>query len=156
MTGSVPTALRIEGFDPLEAPELVRMWRASFEFGVGVTDPHPVEEQQAFLLERLVPSSTIRVVKSGGRIVGFSASTRESVAALYVAVDHLGHGIGSALLGLAQADSCGSLWLYTFARNRRARRFYEGHGFVAVAHGFEPTWQLDDVRYEWTRPEESP
>ena len=38
--------------------------------------------------------------------------------------------------------STGSLTLYTFARNRIACEFYERHGFVAVAHGFEPMWQL--------------
>jgi hypothetical protein len=36
-----------------------------------------------------------------------------------------------------------------------ARRFYERHGFVAVAHGFEPTWRLADVRYEWKLADES-
>jgi RimJ/RimL family protein N-acetyltransferase len=49
------------------------------------------------------------------------------------------------------AASVGSLWLYTFARNERARRFYERNGFAAVAFGYEPFWQLEDVRYEWRR-----
>ena len=141
----------IAGFDPREAMALVGMWRESFEFGVGITDPHPIEEQVAFLLERLAPANTMRVAVIEGRIVGFSATTPESVAALYVRVGHIGQGIGSTLLRLAKEDSVGSLWLYTFARNARARRFYERHGFVAVAHGFEPEWQLEDVRYEWTR-----
>lgn len=145
------SALRIEGFDPGRTSELVAMWRRSFEFGVGITDPHPVEEQVAFLLDRLVPANTMRVATIDGRIVGFSATTPASVAALYVEVDRIGQGIGTELVRLAKEDSCGSLWLYTFARNTRARRFYEHHGFVAVAHGFEPEWQLEDVRYEWTR-----
>jgi ribosomal protein S18 acetylase RimI-like enzyme len=141
----------IAGFDPREAMALVGMWRESFEFGVGITDPHPIAEQVAFLLDRLAPANTMRVAVIEGRIVGFSATTPESVAALYVRVGHIGQGIGSTLLRLAKEDSAGSLWLYTFARNARARRFYERHGFVAVAHGFEPEWQLEDVRYEWTR-----
>lgn len=144
-------ALRIEGFDSAMASELVAMWRRSFEFGVGIVDPHPIAEQVDFLLERLAPANTMRIATIDGRIAGFSASTPESVAALYVDVDHLGRGIGSGLLRLAKEDSRGSLWLYTFARNERARRFYERRGFVAVAQGFEPTWQLEDVRYEWTR-----
>lgn len=152
MSGDGRSAVRIGGFDPAEAADLVRMWRASFEHGVGIVDPHPLAEQQAFLLERLAPANTIRVARDDGGIAGFSASTPESVAALYVRVDRLGQGIGSTLLRLAQDASSGSLWLYTFARNRRARNFYQRRGFVAVAHGFEPTWQLEDVRYEWTRP----
>ncbi len=62
------------------------------------------------------------------------------------------HGRGAAhRRGAAQVLGWigGSLWLYTITRNERAQRFYEGRGFVAVALGFEPIWQLDDVRYEW-------
>jgi ribosomal protein S18 acetylase RimI-like enzyme len=50
----------------------------------------------------------------------------------------------------AKAGSTGSLWLYTFARNVRACRFYEKHGFVAVEHGFESHWQLEDIKYSWS------
>ena len=39
--------------------------------------------------------------------------------------------------------------LYTFARNRVARAFYERHGFVLERQAFEPHWQLDDVLYRW-------
>ena len=145
--------IRFESFDPADALSLVRMWRASFEFGVGILDPHPIERQVAFLFEQLVPGNRLVVAKDGETIVGFCASNPQSVAALYVRVENIGRGIGTELLRRAQAESSGSLWLYTFARNPRARRFYERHGFVATAHGFEPVWQLDDVRYEWTRPE---
>ena len=41
--------------------------------------------------------------------------------------------------------------LFTFARNRGARSFYERHGFRIVRRGFEPDWQLDDLEYEWRR-----
>lgn len=30
-------------------------------------------------------------------------------------------------------------------------QLYERHGFIAVARGFEPEWNLEDVRYEWRR-----
>jgi ribosomal protein S18 acetylase RimI-like enzyme len=68
---------------------------------------------------------------------------------LYVRVGCHGRGIGGELLRSAKQASAGSLWLYTFARNAHARRFYEHRGFLAVAFGFEPTWQLDDVKYAW-------
>jgi ribosomal protein S18 acetylase RimI-like enzyme len=51
------------------------------------------------------------------------------------------------MLTWAKRQSSGSLWLYTFARNESARSFYERGGLVAIEHGFEPTWQLEDVKY---------
>jgi len=141
----------VEAFNPADALPLVHMWRASFEFGVGIKDRHPIEEQLAFLHEQLVPHNTIRVAKQGALVVGFCAFTAESISALYVRVERFGQGIGSHLLRLAQEHSSGSLWLYTFAQNHRARRFYERKGFIEVAHGFENMWRLEDVRCEWSR-----
>ena len=86
-------------------------------------------------------------------MVGFVAANQESLAQLYVRVGFHGQGIGRRLLDWAKGQSGGSLWLHTFARNRRACGFYQRHGFVAVAHGFEPMWELADVRFEWRAPE---
>jgi ribosomal protein S18 acetylase RimI-like enzyme len=93
----------------------------------------------------------VRVARQADSIVGFLASNPESIAQLFVRVENIGQGIGTQLLRLAQSESSGSLWLFTFARNVRACRFYEHHGFSAVAHGFEPEWKLDDVKYQWVR-----
>jgi putative acetyltransferase len=89
------------------------------------------------------------VTLQDGQRVGFVAASAESVSQLFVRVGWHVRGIGTRLLEWAEAQSGGSLWLYTFARNRRACAFYERQGFQVVARGFEPTWQLDDVKYEW-------
>ena len=142
-------------FVPFEigmADGLVRMWREAFEHGVGVVDPHPIDGQRAYFIEQVLPRHRVTVaLDEADRTVGFVAANAASIGQLHVRVSCHGQGIGSALLERAKADSVGSLWLYTFARNTRARRFYEGRGFAAVAFGFEPTWKLDDVRYEWRR-----
>jgi ribosomal protein S18 acetylase RimI-like enzyme len=91
------------------------------------------------------------VARLDGEIAGFVAASRESIAQLYVWIGHQHRGIGTQLLDWAKQQSGGSLWLYTFAQNRRACAFYERNGFVAVARGFEPNWRLADVRYEWSR-----
>ena len=131
------------------ATALVPMWRSSFEEAVGVTDPHPLGEQRAYLIREVLPHNSIRVALLHGDIVAFVAASSASIAQLYVHRDHQRRGIGTLLLDWAKRQSAGSLWLYTFARNTRARSFYERSGFKAVAFGFESTWQLDDVRYEW-------
>jgi ribosomal protein S18 acetylase RimI-like enzyme len=129
--------------------ELVRMWRESFEFGVGVVDPHPIREQEQALLTEVVPNNTVRVAFLEGRMVGFIAASTESISQLYVRKGYDRRGIGSLLLQWAKEQSAGSLWLYTFERNAGARAFYEHHGFRIVARGHEPHWDLDDLKYEW-------
>ncbi len=143
--------LRFVPFGLAMADALVPMWREAFGYGVGIVDPNPIEGQRAYLIERVLPENDVTVALEGERIVGFLASNAESVSQLHVRVGCHGRGIGRELLSRAMAASKGLLWLYTFARNERARRFYERSGFVAVAFGYEPTWQLEDVRYEWRR-----
>ncbi len=139
-------------FDPVMAYALVPMWRESFEAALGIHDPHSLAEQQAYLLEHVAPANTIRVAVRGGEVVGFIAASPRAIAQLYVRRGYQRQGLGTRLLRWAQERSDGHLQLYTFARNAAARSFYERHGFRATAHGFEPQWRLDDVRYEWSRP----
>lgn len=129
---------------------LVRLWRESFEFGVGVTDPNPLSRQRDDFVAAILPSNRVTLALLSSRLVGFMSASAESVAQLHVQVGLHRQGIGSALLALAKARSSGSLWLYTFARNLRACRFYEKHGFVVVARGFEPRGLLEDVKYRWS------
>jgi len=133
-------------------PELVRMWRRSFEQAVGVFDYHTFEEQLRFLEDKLVHENHVRVVveESSSKIIGFMASTPVSISQLYVHVDHQNQGIGSALLEIAKRESAGRLRLFTFKTNQHAQRFYERHGFRIVGYGFEEQWQLEDIEYEWS------
>ncbi|MBH9579189.1 GNAT family N-acetyltransferase [Inhella proteolytica] len=130
---------------------LIPMWRASFEAGVGVTDPHPLQEQRQFFLDAVLPQYEVQLALSAGQLVGFIAASAESVNQLYVRVDCQRLGVGSLLLDWAKAQSAGSLWLYTFQQNAVARAFYERHGFEVLEEGFEPTWGLKDLKYGWRR-----
>lgn len=131
------------------ADELVQMWRQSFEAGVGVVEPHSLHEQRDFLRTQVVPNYAVRVAKLQDQIVGFVAADPESISQLYVHIDHQRLGIGRSLLEWAKDQSAGSLWLYTLARNEGAQHFYERHGFKVIERGFEPQWQLEDIKYQW-------
>jgi ribosomal protein S18 acetylase RimI-like enzyme len=147
----MPSSFTIAPYRPEFASDLVSLWRASFEHGVGLPVPHSVEHHQRYFQESLLVETTVHIASSDGELAGFVAFTPEAVIQLYVHVDHLGQGIGTRLLDLAKARSDGTLWLYTFARNTRAQRFYEHHGFYIEERGFEPEMQLDDIRYRWAR-----
>jgi ribosomal protein S18 acetylase RimI-like enzyme len=143
--------MQIAEYEAKHARELVEVWRASFERGVGVTDPHPIEDQLNLFLREVVPNNRVRVVLEESAIVAFMASTPESVSHLYVSAQSIGKGIGSQLLGVAKAESCGSLWLHTFTQNQNARRFYESHGFTEVERESENMWKLESIKYQWQR-----
>ena len=143
--------LQIRPFEPNDVHELIPMWRESFEHGVGIKDPHPIEAQANYFNNEVLPKNKLRLAFDESRLVAFLASNSESIAQLHVRVQYFRQGIGTRLLKMAKEESAGSLWLFTFAQNISARRFYEHHGFIAVQHGYEPTWKLDDVKYEWRR-----
>ena len=142
-------ALILGAFDPQRVDELVAMWRANFERGVGIVDPHPLGEQRDYLVREVLPHNDVRLALLQNELVGFVAASAESIAQLHVRIGFQRRGIGTHMVDWAKRQSAGSLWLYTFARNHGARAFYEQQGFAAIAHGFEPTWQLADVKYRW-------
>lgn len=148
---SIAERVKLQEFQLEHADELVLMWRASFEKGVGIVDPHSIFEQQEYLLSKVVPNNTLLVATLEGKIVGFVAASRESIAQLYIHVDYHRNGIGSMLLTWAKTQSRGTLWLHTFERNTNAIRFYEHHGFRIVERGFEEMWQLPDLKCSWSQ-----
>ena len=93
----------------------------------------------------------MQIALDDGELVGFVAFTSGAVMQLYVHVGHLRRGIGSTLLEHVKDASGGRLWLYAFATNTNAQRFYERHDFRLVERGFEPVMRLADLRYEWRR-----
>lgn len=141
----------IEEFQGSEVTPVVQMWRESFEFGVGLTDSNPIEAQIEYFWNEIAPNNQVRVATLAGQTVGVLASNSDSVNLLYVRVGFHRRGIGTQLLDLAKADSKGSLWLYTFARNKNACAFYESQGFTVLQRGFEPFWKLADVKFTWSR-----
>ena len=70
---------------------------------------------------------------------------------LYLAAGHTCRGAGSQLVRLAKERRPGGLQLWTFQVNAGARRFYEGHGFVAseFTGGAGNEEYTPDVRYLW-------
>ena len=119
----------------------------------GLRDPHTEAETRAWMRDTVFARHSVRLAEADGIIVGFAARDGAMLSQLYVKPGWTGRRIGATLLAavLAEAASITSvLRVYTFARNAGARRFYERHGFVAVAFG-DGTGNEEgepDVRYE--------
>lgn len=119
----------------------------------GLREVHSEAETRAWMRDAVFARHAVRLADVDGEIVGFAARDGAWLAHLYMKPGWTGRGIGSKLLEAMIAEAAVAtpvLRVYTFARNAGARRFYERHGFVAVAFG-DGTGNEErepDVRYE--------
>ena len=133
---------------PALADVWLASWRATFDFPPG----HPDDDVRAWLANEMLPSREVWVAADrDDRVVAMMALGDSMVEQLYVAPDWIGHGIGGRLLDIAKVRRPDGLDLYCFQANRRARRFYEDRGFVAVAasDGSGNEEGQPDIRYAW-------
>lgn len=93
-----------------------------------------------WIADWLIPAGGVTVAAdTQGLIVGMVATSEANgvlwLDQLYVLPPWVGHGIGARLLALVTSNTRLPVHLHCFAENARARRFYERHGFVALAFG---------------------
>ncbi|MBX3481661.1 MAG: GNAT family N-acetyltransferase [Caulobacter sp.] len=140
---------------PDDAAAIARLHRLSmFTAMPWLADIHTPQEDLAFFRDVVLPAQTVRVVDGEGGLWAYAAWHEGWLNQLYVHPDHLGEGHGSRLLELAKAEA-GSLQLWAFQRNARARAFYEAKGFrlVRLTDGSGNEEREPDVLYSWSRPD---
>ena len=109
---------------------------------------HTPDEDHAFVAALIARGAV--TVAANPDVCGFMAQEGEEIGQLYLSPDARGQGIGSRLLQEAQSRA-DRLTLWCFQQNQGARRFYERHGFQAVAEtdGAGNEEGCPDIRYEW-------
>lgn len=99
---------------------------------------HRAEATHAWVRECLIASGGVTVAKNGAGVVGLIACSHSEncrwITQMAVSPAYIGHGIGTQLLLHALGTLPPPIRLYTFQANFGARRFYERHGFCAVAY----------------------
>jgi len=93
----------------------------------------------------------VTVVEADDGIIGFVAikPTDRTLAELFLSPEHLGGGIGKALLDHAKAAMPGGFSLFTTSRNARARHFYEREGLVSLREEPHPRSGHPVTYYGW-------
>jgi GNAT superfamily N-acetyltransferase len=117
---------------------LIRSYRPDDEpllFGLARID-RGADESTLAVLEH----ETVFVAEVDGDVAGYVACIRSGIAIkvdqLFVSPGHEGQGVGTQLLeyveGYAISEAAATLQVVVEPENARARRFYQGRGFVAA------------------------
>lgn len=127
--------------------------RASFDHALPLlAGLHTPDEDRVFYRTQVFSSCQVWGAEKQGKLVGIIAFREGWIEQLYVLPDAQGQGLGGDLLAVARATFT-PLCLWTFQCNRRARRFYELNGFVALREtdGSDNEENEPDVLYRWAR-----
>jgi GNAT superfamily N-acetyltransferase len=112
---------------------------------------HTDDDVREWFATVVVPLRETWVVTDDATVVAMLVLDNGWVDQLYVDPLHTSRGLGSRLLDLAKRENPGGLDLWTFEANAGAQRFYERHGFVAVATTRGDNEEgTPDVRYYWS------
>jgi GNAT superfamily N-acetyltransferase len=121
-----------------------------------VRAPRPSDDDvRDWIRRRLIPVGRTTVAVAGGSVIGMLAVSSGAdggwIDQLYLLPEWVDRGVGRRLLELALRELAPPVRLYTFQCNERARRFYERHGFAAIAvgDGSGNEERCPDILYEW-------
>jgi GNAT superfamily N-acetyltransferase len=130
-------------------------WESRTTFLSYAPSAHTEDEVRGWIARILIPAGGVTVVEEDGVLLGMMALSQEDgvgwLDQLYLRPSATGRGIGTQFVNQTKATLGPPIHLYTFQENTGARRFYERHGFVAIAFsdGADNEEKCPDVLYEW-------
>jgi GNAT superfamily N-acetyltransferase len=145
--------ISIRRAQPHEAVAVAAVFSAAREQMRFLPRLHSRDAEYRFI-SSIFPAEEIFVAIRQETVIGFVSRHDVWLNHLYVHPDMQGQGCGDRLLLRCKAASEGALQLWCFARNTRARRFYESRHFTAAefTDGSRNEERLPDIRYVWRAP----
>lgn len=130
---------------PVHSEDEVRSWFAQLLDDGPRTIPMPAERETW-------------VAESAEGVGGYLVLDRDWLDSLYIRPDLTGHGVGSALLGLAKVLRPDGFGLWVFETNDQARDFYLRHDLVVVRRtdGSDNEERAPDLEMVWFGSEPLP
>ena len=102
----------------------------------------PLDRLLPYIHKRIFPPNALKAYVlelPTGELAGYGSlkpdesGPAQELDMFYIRADLNGRGYGSMLMKAIQNEyKAGGLWLWVFAKNERARRFYEKHGFELI------------------------
>ncbi len=95
-----------------------------------------------------LPASQSVILEQDTKVIGFCSLYNESLAALFVAPQHQGKGIGSKLINYAKSQHT-QLSLTVYKKNQASTDFYLKHGFIISAEQVDPRTHHEEWMMVW-------
>jgi GNAT superfamily N-acetyltransferase len=139
-TGSPGPATRLRAADPADAEAAATLLIASRRQHLPYAPlAHGEADVRRWVREQLLPAGGVTLAEDAAGLAGLLAVSQAGgggwIDQLYLRPGATGRGLGTRLLQHALATLPRPVQLHTFQANAGARRFYERHGFAAVAFG---------------------
>ncbi|UNK42878.1 N-acetyltransferase [Luteimonas sp. S4-F44] len=114
--------------------------------------PDVWQAQREAMRTQYLPAAEVHVFEHAATVAGFCALVEDRLAALFVAPERQGHGIGTALMRHAQRRRT-SLVLSVYASNAPSIAFYRARGFSIVGHTVDAATGHAEYAMQWTHPQ---
>lgn len=108
------------------------------------------EENKAEMQNNYLPRSEVYLAEDEQQIYGFIALVENEIAAIFVAPDQQGKGIGKLLISHAK-NLRPQLVLNVYQDNKNSIAFYKSEGFEVVQESFETKTQSKVFVMSWIK-----
>lgn len=144
--------IRTFAHDDMEA--VLDIWLRASVRAHDFVPPDLWQDQLEAMRTQYLPAADVHVFEYAATVAGFCALVEDRLAALFVAPERQGQGIGTALLRHAQQRRS-SLELSVYVSNALSIAFYRSHGFSIVGHTVDAATGQDEYTMRWMPPEAS-
>ncbi|MBD7959130.1 N-acetyltransferase [Comamonas avium] len=96
-----------------------------------------------------IPASEVYVYEKGQTVIGFYALVGDTLAAIFVAPDLQGAGVGKCLIAHAKSIRH-TLSLSVYKANLASVAFYQSQGFEITGEGLDEATGQDEYTMRWT------
>jgi putative acetyltransferase len=126
-------------FTSADEDAVIRIWLDASKQAHDFVEPGFWEQQEAEMRGIYLPRAEVWVYDDdlSGEVVGFAALRDHFVAALFVAPQRQGEGIGFQLVEKIKAKHR-EIELNVFQENKSSVAFYERQGFTAIGESIDP------------------